>query len=427
MFQVKHAKTDEETQPIETTKRIPIPKIVLMAGSAVVVIMIIVAVIFSLKQDSPLPISNSFQPRISASAITKPGSVNMLTNTPLNSLVSLVRTRPLVPIVIMVVLLFLIVGVTLGVVLSRSSEVLIDQTGGKEITNDELNVDQVSEESFWQRNMRYIIGSRIVIALVVLVVLVILAIIFRPSLCPPTTWASTGTVTPPPNTVTPTPEGKKTSTPDKETPTLKKKETPTITTPSREFTPPINTEASTTDIGTITTIKEPLTTNKEEPSTISKEHQKLVTDLRDQIDALRVAPYLSMSRIAEQQNERVIPILRNRQQDKWDHMVLKLPTKLTHHQYGKAPIRNIGVLNLYRSAFYTKDHSILLSVSYSPAGQAYSETFWYDNHQRYDTYYLDLGEKADLSEITDDEWKALENLLKCFKKHQELRGDPTII
>ena len=396
MFQVKPAKTDEETQPTEAAKRFPIPKIVLMAGSAVVVvIMIIVAVIFSLKQDGPLSIfafpNHWPRPQI---PIPEPGSVNMLTNGPLRILLLLAKARPLVSIVIIAVLIFMIVGVTLGVVLINQRFTRSAQIGGRNITNDEPKIDQVSEESFWQRNMWYVIGFGGVIILICVVIIA--------AKCWPTTEVpkpKDETLEPPAKPVIEEETLATVVTNDKtlETPVIEEETLETVVTNDKTLETPL------TPVTHDKTLETPLTDTQ--PATTNEERLMLVNDLRNQIDALRKVKFTR--RISDKTKYHVIDLQTG------SNTQLLVPTKLAG---AKDLISDIGTLNRYRInqlCHDDNDYRVILSWCHICSSKKKNSPIWdlFKNHR---LHYLNL-EKEGLPKIEEEEWEALQDLHNSLK------------
>jgi hypothetical protein len=377
-----------------------------MAGSVVVIIVIVImAVIFSPKQDISLPITKppetSQQPPTSKLGSVKMlenvlppitsqpspvGPVSMLTNSPLHSLVLLAKTRPLVPIATVAVVIFLAVGVTLGVVLSRPSEPLFDQTGVKEITIDEKNVDEIREESIWQRNMSYVIGIGVAIALVVVV---ILAALFWPSIC------STGTST----NMKPSPIIKVSST---SSPIV------TVSSPFSTVSSPFIIESSPIIIESSPIIVKPSTISKE-TSAISEEHLELVDVLRRQIDLIREKRFLPDEKTFKKNPLDVTNIKTN------TVMKLDLPTILGDEVNG-IPTSYVSDLNIFRSKYICtdkNDYSVILS-QYMDHDYTWEYSHRWANLDRWRSIYLDLGKGEDPSQITDIQWDALEELHEYF-------------
>jgi hypothetical protein len=198
MFGVESSGTniDGETQISVSTKQPLIPKAVLIAGSAVVIfIFILLTVVFLPKDDVPLPITTwpqQFQ-QIEP-AVMEPGSASVLTNNSfLFSNISLVKTHQRGSILILTGgLTLIIVAITLGVIFGRPSETIVDQLEVKEFINNEKELDQNGEESFWNRIMWSIIVCGIGVTAVIIVRLFIVK---QKKIIGPTSFAASKTDT----------------------------------------------------------------------------------------------------------------------------------------------------------------------------------------------------------------------------------------
>jgi hypothetical protein len=94
-------------------------------------------------------------------------------------------------------------------------------------------------------------------------------------------------------------------------------------------------------------------------------------------------------------------------------MDLPLPDKIVD-MFGKippTPINSISELNIYRT-YVSNDYGTLLSF-HLPSDDYVR--FWEDSNS-YKLHYLDIGEKEDLSYVTEKQWKALEMLHKRFRQ-----------
>jgi hypothetical protein len=152
-----------------------------ITGSLILIIFaIIVVAILSRNEDVSTPQQSSqhtFVPQpasqytlIHEPSIREPGLIGKLANTPFYPIAQLVKARPVASMIILVGLfLSLVVAITLGIALKRPSEPIAEQTD----MNDENELKQAGEESFWQRNMWLLMGSGVILAAFIVIAIVL--------------------------------------------------------------------------------------------------------------------------------------------------------------------------------------------------------------------------------------------------------------
>ena len=168
---------EDETVSTKPTMSSKTLKIVLLIGSVVVVVLTIMVVAFLPRNDDaspPLaatPLSASQHTLVPHPIAGEPGLVDKLVNTPFYPLAQLVKLHPVPSIIVLVGILLTIIGIaiTLGVVLSRPG----GQVDVKNVVPEKNELEQVDEESFWQRNMWLLIGGAVVLGAFLIVIILV--------------------------------------------------------------------------------------------------------------------------------------------------------------------------------------------------------------------------------------------------------------
>jgi hypothetical protein len=176
-FETPNLNEDEtvSTKPTMSSKTL---KIVLLIGSVVVVVLTIMVVAFLPRNDDaspPLaatPLSASQHTLVPHPIAGEPGLVDKLVNTPFYPLAQLVKLHPVPSIIVLVGILLTFIGVaiTLGVVLSKPS----GQVDVKNVVPDNDELEQVGEESFWQQNMWPWIGGGLIFFASIIVIIIMI-------------------------------------------------------------------------------------------------------------------------------------------------------------------------------------------------------------------------------------------------------------